>query len=1009
MKTKKQPLWAMFLVPMALAQEAYGRESNAATVADGAVLDEVVVTGRRINKDQRGYNAVYGKDISSVYMGKDAVSRYKGSSPADVFKGMLGVFSGDARNSGALDPNIRGIQGPGRVPLTIDGTEQAITVWRGYNGANNRNYIDPNMIGSITVEKGPSLTRGVQTSVGGGVAVKTLDVDDILTPEQSFGGELKVEAANNTTKARLPTLLTGQDVREVEGWQGVYTDPSLLLDAKTSADNKTLSSRDQAIRLALAARQEHFDIIGAYSFRTQGNYFAGKGGSHNYYPKGEYDNQDFTAYMSNVYKPGSEVPNTSSQMATYLLKSSVYLPHDQSLQLGLRHTKTRYGEIFPSRISLGDLEKADQGVPQWPLSEVALAAYNLLYKWQPEDQPLINFEANLWATRSNSNTYTGGGFPNEPYDQHYSFAPNFTRPGGDDSNTTWDDGSANQIKDGAKIRNTALVSARNNRWGVTLSNVAQLSPNLNMTLGSRLQHERLYSKEKYDRYEFGGFKANPRTGTRRENEYSVNFDWRPTTWLALNAGARHNAYSSFDEGLNRLRNAQEPAAAVVGKILGYTMGYDEKESLEAYRQRYDNDPGITYGGGSLNGLPFPPSFTWNQLIEFTGQSKEEFFGLDDKTPQAYLDILANFNFDSRDDVPSHHVAATWDPDSRKYDQKRQVFWQADADGRVHRENNPFLNGQLEGVDYILKASSGSKVSIDTVNDVVVDKWPKVTKQKDSGWSPLLSATLFLTENARLYARYSEAVRLPSIFESTVGFSASLGEQNARVKPERSRNLEVAYVQDLRDLLAPGRYADVKLAYYRNRIKDVIERDEAFRFSNLDSQRISGLELQGRYDSGRFFSDFSVSATLENKVCDENLALLADPYYGRVGPCVEGGFRSGYLRNMVLPKYSVNWLVGGRFLNDRLEVGGRVLYHQGARNTETQNFYDTQQHSSYFNRPLHWASVVVVDAHVNYKLNRSLQVELAANNLTNRYYLDPLSRSRIPAPGRTVRLSLIGKF
>jgi hemoglobin/transferrin/lactoferrin receptor protein len=37
--------------------------------------------------------------------------------------------------------------------VTVDGTEQALTVWRGYNGANNRNYIDPNLISSIEVEK----------------------------------------------------------------------------------------------------------------------------------------------------------------------------------------------------------------------------------------------------------------------------------------------------------------------------------------------------------------------------------------------------------------------------------------------------------------------------------------------------------------------------------------------------------------------------------------------------------------------------------------------------------------------------------------------------------------------------------------------------------------------------------------------------------------------------------------------------------------------------------------
>ncbi|MCB6144631.1 hypothetical protein LHK12_04130 [Providencia rettgeri] len=41
-----------------------------------------------------------------------------------------------------------------------------MTVWRGYNGANNRNYIDPNMISSIKVMKSATLDRNVRTSTG---------------------------------------------------------------------------------------------------------------------------------------------------------------------------------------------------------------------------------------------------------------------------------------------------------------------------------------------------------------------------------------------------------------------------------------------------------------------------------------------------------------------------------------------------------------------------------------------------------------------------------------------------------------------------------------------------------------------------------------------------------------------------------------------------------------------------------------------------------------------------
>lgn len=125
--------------------------------ANGSLeLEPVLIMGTgefELTRDEKGRDDVYDQNISSVYADKETIERYKGAAPADMFSGMLNVYSGDARNSGALDPNVRGIQGPGRVPVTIDGTEQAVTVWRGYMGANNRSYIDPNLIGRVQVFK----------------------------------------------------------------------------------------------------------------------------------------------------------------------------------------------------------------------------------------------------------------------------------------------------------------------------------------------------------------------------------------------------------------------------------------------------------------------------------------------------------------------------------------------------------------------------------------------------------------------------------------------------------------------------------------------------------------------------------------------------------------------------------------------------------------------------------------------------------------------------------------
>ena len=48
----------------------------------------------------------------------------------DLLQGIPGVQVGDSRNGGALDVNIRGIQGRAVVAVRVDGAEQALDVYQ---------------------------------------------------------------------------------------------------------------------------------------------------------------------------------------------------------------------------------------------------------------------------------------------------------------------------------------------------------------------------------------------------------------------------------------------------------------------------------------------------------------------------------------------------------------------------------------------------------------------------------------------------------------------------------------------------------------------------------------------------------------------------------------------------------------------------------------------------------------------------------------------------------------
>lgn len=941
-----------------------------------------VVAKAESESHEAKHDQVYDRSISSVYRDKAEVERFKGAVPADVFKGMVGVNSGDARNSGALDPNVRGIQGQGRVPVTIDGTEQAITVWRGYAGANNRNYIDPMLIGGMTVEKGPGLSRGINSSVGGAVAITTLGINDIVGEDKDWGIDLKVEGSNNSKKPNMPDI--NAPLPDVLGTGYVpylfsFYDNAVSVTPRTSGQNSF--GDDNAFRIAAGKKWNNFDLLGVYVYRKKGNHFSGKNGASKY-SGGEYNKENaderkdfwdnYTKHLADVYKPGSEVPNTSNEMQSILVKGTWRPTDDQVLELGVRHTWGKYGEIMPSRVAnhLSDLDHLlntspenplkdyvrQQVVgkfPQWPLSKVKTTAVYLNHKWNP-DNPYIDLETNLWGTKTILDTHTSGGYPREFYSSmlHPELA--------------------------GKWRNTSLTNSDNRRWGITTSNRMELTENLDLTVGGSYQYETLKSNDIWylDPKEVQGysFRTIPREGWRKEWNMRFNFDWRPLSWLEISAGMQKEGYSSYDEQLNKQRRARNNAYASKG------------------------DPGLL-----LTYALEPTQDLLDAHAKFEAGRNSDDSALRRQAMMDYRDFIQKYNNDLAAKGIDAKVPMFFDPNTATISGNKT--WYVREDGKFHEEDNPFMNGEIASIGGKAPANNGYT---HTNRPFAGDPFAEVPKQGNSGtWQPVISATAWITDEARVYARYAKTQRMPSMFESTVGFSANPIYLGTGLKPEKGTNIEIGYVHDFSALLGADRFADVKIAWFRNSIKDVIDRDQFFSLRNIDKQVIEGLEIQSRYDNGRFFADFSASYFLKNEVCDNSTAISMDPYYGRISSCVKDGFYNSYLRNMTPPKYALNLTMGGRFMDNKLEVGTRILHHAGSKNTDKENFGDIAPWQT--NVPVHWSKATTLDAWVNYAIDETTTMEVVATNLTNQYYLDPLTRSHFPAPGRTIRIGFNMRF
>ena len=955
---------------------------------DAIILDTLVVEGRQggivretgAERDARKADEIFDLNLSTDYTGRDEVERYKGISVADVLQGLANVYSGDARNGGALDANIRGIQGAGRSPVIIDGAEQALVVWRGYNGVSNRSYVDPSLIAGVQVLKGPASVREVNSQIGGAIVIDTLDVGDILEPGEAFGVELRLEGGNNSTDPRLPTLSTGLDYREVDGIFGEdgmtggffnpVADATLRVEPRTEDDNDVFSLGDRAARIAVAGRRGEFEVFGAYAYRERGNYFSGVNNT-DYYSREDLpaDAPFFMQRLALTYQPGNEVTNSSSELESWLFKTTWRIADDQILQLGYRNTRSAFGEIMPSRLVRSDLpDNNSLGDIQWPLSRTRDQALNLEYKYAP-DTPWLDIHANVWTTRGNSNTYSAGGYPNVP-----------------------------SSRDDPTLINTALANARGTRYGITASNRMELLPSLDITLGGHYQFEKLRSDDSIDDLPDGhlSWRQFPREGRRQEYRADLQVEWRPTDFLTFNGGVSRAGYWAYDDGLdNLLADGREFRDIVrVGIVESYAVEAFGLEAFEAFEranlqptldsfdltdpfQKFFHDLLIaTFDQALANYAANPTPF---RVGEFTRD-----WLADENGKFRRADMLVDCNNASLDDFDMAAVVG-------------------DIAGRSANILIPAVSDSLSGI-----RCGGSRGSLDETFVLEENR-----AKRGAGWEPYVSATLNLSDDIRVYVRYAERLRFPSMFESTIGFSASVNLAQP-LKPERIQSYEAAYIQDFSRLLGLGgdQRADFKLVYFHNTVNDVIERGDNLRFVNLDKQVIDGVELQARLDIGGFFFDLGAARIITNQVCDESTAAVLDfDSLVDVPDCVDYGFVGGYLLTQAIPTQTVNLTLGGRFFDRRLELGTRTTYYSEYDNPQLEEFVLGEERISGFglNVPYAFGETLLLDAYARFNFSDRFTAELVGTNITDQFFADPLSRSLIPAPGRQIRLSVTGRL
>ncbi|UAB70355.1 TonB-dependent receptor [Vibrio sp. SCSIO 43132] len=914
-----------------------------------------------IARDETGELDIYDADTSTAYISKEEIERFKGASGADLFTGMANTFSGEARNGGSsIDANIRGVQGPGRVPVVIDGTEQGISAYSGYRGASNRNYIDPNLIGGMKVHKGAQINSDVNTSVGGAVEVTTLSPQDIIEEGETFGMEFVVESSSNSVapnKARLHTGKHWQDVPIYNELGGVplYQDPEVRFQTRDNKNDNPLTGEDIAFRLAMSGISDNFEWLGAYAYRKRGNYYSGTQKADFY--QQPYNGDEPGTNLGRVpflqpehvalnHLPGHEVSNTSSEMQSYLIKTTYKFSDFQKIQFNARYTESIHGEILASR---SDFRTKD-GMPQWPLAKVKIQAYSLKYRTNPEN-PYIDLSTNLWTTMSDSQTNTGYGFPNFAH-----FQPN----------------------NPDIIINTATVFNKERRIGFNFKNKMLLADNWDLTLSGNYQDHKLVPKEDLQ-YLIDFYGGAVRSGEREEYTGAAKLEWRASDSWIFNAGLRYGKYKAEDHYIKNRVNAGDKESLREYKTQGYRLTYQTKELYEPEEiaQRVANAEHEVRTSFTREGINREIIRLQNLINLFPNKASEYQARLNEAQQQ-----LAQFDAILTQKINEAVSAARSDT---SYIVEHSQNWAIDDNNKLNLSDNICAQA-MNKPNYVHGSCKLSRLAD-------VPAYNENYKNSGSGWMPSLTATWLISDDKRAYARYAETLRFPSLFESTSGFSAT-PTASAPLKPEQARLFEIGYIQYFDN-------ANTKIAYFDQQINDVMDRDRRdMAFSNLEYQRTSGIELQAAYDNEFYFGELSAAYNFRNEVCDNNSAAqefvvaITEKQTPKTNSCARGGFSQvSYLSAHAAPEYSASLLLGSRFLNQTLEAGVRSNYQSGSHENEVINRNKT----------------LTFDAYMKYEISKGLDAELVGTNLLDLYYLEPGSVSGMPAPGRTISLKLRGKF
>ena len=117
---------------------------------------------------------------------------------SDILYQIPGVSVQERGDDPSTVINIRGLQDFGRVAVVVDGARQ--NYQRTGHNANGSFFLDPELVGSVDVVRGPTANIYGSGAIGGVVSFRTKDINDVVRPGERWGVDMTGSGGTNSAR-----------------------------------------------------------------------------------------------------------------------------------------------------------------------------------------------------------------------------------------------------------------------------------------------------------------------------------------------------------------------------------------------------------------------------------------------------------------------------------------------------------------------------------------------------------------------------------------------------------------------------------------------------------------------------------------------------------------------------------------------------------------------------------------------------------------------------------------